>query len=297
MLFGLSADGEFRVLYPRTGTSPIVADDGYVYSVGLATDTNADQVLLRLQQDGGPSVLYAFPGGEARVWPAGGLVQAVDGHLYGMTQNGGERGHGSIYRISVDGSFRGLHEFELETQGGSPFGRLTEHSNGILYGVATCGGARNLGTVFGVTVSGGFKVLHTFEQGHPEGSLVEGEDGNLYGLMVGDRGAAVFRLSTEGVISTVRALPSRMSVAPSLAMGEDGYLYGVDRVGGGRRTGSIWRISTSGRFGVVHVFPGGSVGETPQRELIRGIDGNLYGTTVAGGLYGCGTIFRLTIRP
>lgn len=103
MLFGLSTDGEFRVLYPRTGTSPIVADDGYVYSVGLATDTNADQVLLRLQQDGGLSVLHAFPGGEARVWPAGGLVQAVDGHLYGMTQNGGERGHGSIYRISVDG--------------------------------------------------------------------------------------------------------------------------------------------------------------------------------------------------
>lgn len=47
----------------------------------------------------------------------------------------------------------------------------------------------------------------------------------------------------------------------------------------------------------MHVFPGGSMGETPQRELIRGIDGNLYGTTVAGGLYGCGTIFRLTIRP
>jgi uncharacterized repeat protein (TIGR03803 family) len=298
MLFGISMEGELRMLYPRNGTSLVEADDGHLYCVATTSRTNADQVILRLQRDGEVSLLHAFPGGDARVWPAGGLVQATDGYLYGMTLNGGEHGHGTLYKISVDGAFTDLHELEFETDGRSPFGRLIQHSNGNLYGVATHGGAMNRGTAFGVNLSGEFTVLHAFEEGRPDGSLVEAEDGNLYGLMTDDvnRAATIFRLSTDGAFTRVHSLPWQMSVGPSLALGDDGLLYGVDKSGGRRRTGSLWRISTCGNFSVVHDFTGRRGGEARYGELVRGIDGNLYGTTAAGGLHGCGTIFQLTIR-
>jgi uncharacterized repeat protein (TIGR03803 family) len=47
-------------------------------------------------------------------------------------------------------------------------------------------------------------------------------------------------------------------------------------------------------FSVLHAFSGGSAdGITPQSPLIRDSSGNLYGTTLFGGFYGLGTIYKL----
>jgi len=45
---------------------------------------------------------------------------------------------------------------------------------------------------------------------------------------------------------------------------------------------------------VLYSFTGGSDGGDPAAQLIFDTVGNLYGTTVVGGLYGCGTVFELT---
>src|ERR1700730_11991973 len=47
-------------------------------------------------------------------------------------------------------------------------------------------------------------------------------------------------------------------------------------------------------FEVIHAFDGGTDGQRPQAALIQATDGNFYGTTARGGLYGWGSIYRLT---
>ena len=46
---------------------------------------------------------------------------------------------------------------------------------------------------------------------------------------------------------------------------------------------------------VVFNFTGGNDGGEPAAQLIFDSAGNLYGTTVVGGLYGCGTVFELSL--
>src|SRR5271169_4158121 len=45
---------------------------------------------------------------------------------------------------------------------------------------------------------------------------------------------------------------------------------------------------------VVYSFTGGNDGGNPASQLIFDSAGNAYGSTVVGGLYGCGTVFELT---
>src|SRR5579863_5701374 len=55
-------------------------------------------------------------------------------------------------------------------------------------------------------------------------------------------------------------------------------------------TGAAW--GTSGK--IVYSFAGGSDGEYLDTELVRDSAGNLYGTSVQGGAFGSGTVFRVT---
>jgi uncharacterized repeat protein (TIGR03803 family) len=64
----------------------------------------------------------------------------------------------------------------------------------------------------------------------------------------------------------------------------------------------VFRITPSGKLTTLHSLAGyPKDGGSPRAELIQGTDGNLYGTTSAGGngdgcgnVYGCGTIFTIT---
>jgi len=46
---------------------------------------------------------------------------------------------------------------------------------------------------------------------------------------------------------------------------------------------------------VIYNFTGGNDGGDPAAQLIFDSAGNMYGTTVVGGLYGCGTVFELNL--
>jgi uncharacterized repeat protein (TIGR03803 family) len=76
----------------------------------------------------------------------------------------------------------------------------------------------------------------------------------------------------------------------SLAVGEDGCLYGTT-IGGAGNLGTVFRLTTNGNFTTVASFYGTN-GAAPQSALVLGNDGNLYGTT-ASDTSGNGTIFQL----
>lgn len=96
------------------------------------------------------------------------LVQGTDGHLYGTSANGGGNGVGTAYKITTGGTFTQLYSFCFQTScadGELPNAGLVMTGNGNFYGTTTC--TNNCasgpgGTIFQITPSGTYSVLHTF---------------------------------------------------------------------------------------------------------------------------------------
>src|SRR5256885_6277413 len=135
------------------------------------------------------------------VLPASALIEGRDGALYGTTLEGGEGPldndySGTIFRLNKDGTAaRVLHIFSHDDPAGGVYPRsgLIQGDDGMLYGTAQSGGARDGGTVFRLNRDGtGFQVLHAFlmEEGdgaQPAGTLVQSRGGLFYGTTL--RGA------------------------------------------------------------------------------------------------------------
>ena len=96
----------------------------------------------------------------------------------------------------------------------------------------------------------------------------------------------------------------------SLIQASDGNFYGVSAFGGASEYGYVYKVSRStGQLTHLHDFTYAD-GATPRGTLVQGADGDLYGTTEAGGAnradwcYGgqfyqkgaCGTAFKVTLR-
>jgi uncharacterized repeat protein (TIGR03803 family) len=60
-----------------------------------------------------------------------------------------------------------------------------------------------------------------------------------------------------------------------------------------RTNGTVYRISTQGRFEVLHTFVDDADGALPGGVVLDPATGDLYGTAFAGGTDNAGTVFRL----
>jgi len=149
----------------------------------------------------------------------------------------------------------------------------------------------------------------------PNGWLVQGNDGNLYGTAVAGGANAhgtVFKISTAGAFITLHSFIDTDGSGPSaLIQATDGNFYGTTSSGGGTNCsrgsnacGTVFKISPSGTLTTLYVFcskPNCTDGYFPAAALVQGRDGNLYGTTQDGGTrgqcgtFGCGTVFKITL--
>jgi uncharacterized repeat protein (TIGR03803 family) len=77
-------------------------------------------------------------------------------------------------------------------------------------------------------------------------------------------------------------------------IGAGGNLYGTTSAGGASSAGTVFKITGKGTEVVLHNFTGGADGANPQASLLMDAFGNLYGTTIAGGASGAGTVFKIT---
>jgi uncharacterized repeat protein (TIGR03803 family) len=86
-----------------------------------------------------------------------------------------------------------------------------------------------------------------------------------------------------------------------------GNFYGTTLWGGnltcnsGNGCGVVYKLTKSGNETVLHRFTGGKDGAYPSAALVSDAQGNLYGTTTAGGNtgcsnQGCGTIFKIDTK-
>jgi uncharacterized repeat protein (TIGR03803 family) len=260
--------------------------------------------------------LYSF-GGSDGDHPAAALVQSSDGNFYGTTLQGGASDRGTMFRISPSGTLTNLHSFGA-SEVTLPVAGLVRGGDGSFYGTTPSGGNRKLnfgngyGAVFRINPRGGLTILHSFsgsEGTRPLGGLAQGTDGNFYGT-TSQGGAStncydgcgtVFRISPSGDMTNLYSFSGRDGADPyaGLVLGSDGQFYGTTAAGGASTNclsgcGSVFRISASGAFTNLYSFSGGD-GAQPYAGLVRGSDGNFYGTTLQGGTSGQGTVFKLAV--
>ena len=182
-------------------------------------------------------------------------------------------------------------------------------ADGTLYGTTFLGGSLDRGTIFQVAPDGtGFTLLHSFTAGpmdgaNPEGGLLQGPDGTLYGTTsyggAADLGT-VFQLRPDGSFALLHSFTGAeagdgASPTAGLFQASDGMLYGTTYVGGSLDRGSFFQMAPDGTgFTLLHSFTGGAMdGAYPQAALLQGPDGTLYGTTTQGGTANFGTIFEM----
>lgn len=161
-----------------------------------------------------------------------------------------------------------------------------------------------MGTAFSFkTGTNTFAVLNGFANWgeRPVSDLVKASDGNLYGMAPNggsyDYGT-LFRISTSGTLTVLKNFDGSADGGypkGSLIQAKDGYLYGMTTAAASGYAGTIFKISpTSGQFSVVKSLAMNTDGGRPSGHLVQATDGNFYGITRAGGVYGYGVIFKLT---
>jgi uncharacterized repeat protein (TIGR03803 family) len=233
-----------------------------------------------------------------------GLMQASNGDLYGITNQGGANNAGTVFRITTRGKLTTLYNFCSQTNctdGGNPYGTLIQATDGNLYGTTYAGGADSGGgTVFKITPAGALTTLCTVG-GYPTGTLVQATDGNFYGTTA--QAGTVFKMTPNGTLTTLATVGGPPYAG--LVQGSDAKLYGTTYVGGannnsvcqGYGCGTIFEISLShGTLTTPYNFCEQldcTDGAFPLAGLAQATNGKFYGTTVAGGADGDGTIFSL----
>jgi uncharacterized repeat protein (TIGR03803 family) len=73
---------------------------------------------------------------------------------------------------------------------------------------------------------------------------------------------------------------------------------GTTAGGGANGFGTVFRMGDDGTLVTLVAFTGSKgtdLGDSPN-SLVPGQDGNLYGTTIAGGYHGEGTVFRFQLQ-
>ena len=233
-----------------------------------------------------------------------------------------------------------LHTFELSgpgdltpshnanSDGSRPDAPLTQGPDGAFYGTAPEGGTHGTGVIFKINPDGtGFTLLHSFgplaslfgnetnaDGGRPNGALVFGKDGTLYGATGQggpDGSGTVFKMNPNGSGFTVlhsfepkgELYHNEGGADPlGVTLGADGTLYGVAELGGDGR-GLIFKLTPDGKkFQVIHGFDdpeshdnSNKGGAIPSAVPVIGPGNILYGTTNIGGNTGYGIIYKMDI--
>ncbi len=146
---------------------------------------------------------------------------------------------------------------------------------------------------------------------YPQGPLVQGTDGNLYGTTSNggaNGGGTVFKMSPSGLLTTLYSFCAQPrcidgnSPWAGVVQATDGNFYGTTANGGIHSyacgvggCGTIFKITPGGTLTTLYSFcaqAGCTDGIFPD-ALVRATDGNFYGTTWAAGR-SAGTVFKIT---
>ncbi len=213
--------------------------------------------------------------------------------------------------VSGQAAVTTLHALAAD-EGQFPHGPLVQGRDGNLYGTTSPGSSPAI--AFRVSPAGNFSVINRFTpspglQPPTPSALMLGLDGNLYGVTTNGNvpGGVLFKMTPNGIVTELHRFGSVANDGYNIDNGilrpappvqtPDGTLYGTTTSGGLNGVGTVYKLSAAGVYGIIHHFTLSLTdGSNPSAPLVIGNDGNLYGTTTAGGppTAFSGTVFRIT---
>jgi uncharacterized repeat protein (TIGR03803 family) len=324
VIYKLNLDGtNFIKLFDFDGTttgkifsgSPLKLTQvgAYLFGTTSADLSSNNGSLYRISLDGAFTKFKEFP--EEFTRPAGQLLLASDGYLYGLAGKGGPAGVGGIYKIKSDGTeYATVYSFDKLKDGFAYGNSLIEDTDGYLYGMTYGLGSNGLGVIFKIKKDGtGFEKLLDFNGsngGTPMGALTRASNGLLYGVGNIFNGAAgdgyyglAFRIAKDGsgYQKLIDFNNESVGISPygTLVQASDGNLYGVNAYGGTTNEGVIFKMDLDGNnYGHIVDFEYGTTGPSDGygTKLIQGPDGYLYAMTSSGGAHGKGTLFKVQLN-
>ena len=338
-MFKLTPEGVLTPLYsykpPTTVSSLVYAKDGNLYGTSNNDGSCSSEAppsygcgtVFQLTPQATYTVLYTFSDTSDGFNPFN-LVQYADGNFYGLTSGsmpspglvGAGGSMGTVFEITPGGALTTLLTFSA-LNGAYP-ASLLQAANGNFYGTTSYGGtgpcqykdsyANQLvdgcGTVFEISPGGSYSVLYSFQaaaDGSGPAKLVQGADGNLYGITGGtnisNSYGTFFKITPSGAFTTVSDFQGADALPNALVSATNGNFYGTSLYGGAGTCaaapthpagcGTIFELTSAGSLMVLSSFAGTSV-ESGVISLLQGSDGNLYGTSGSGE---GSTVFEFTL--
>ena len=279
---------------------PMQASDGNIYGVAYAGGGGDFGTIYRTVPGGHTLTVHSFWVDDGYS-PEGALIEANDGHLYGVTSSGGLNGsrEGTVFRFDASRVLTTLHAFS-GADGSGPGAGLVQASDGYLYGTTSGGGQFGRGTVYRIALDGSFTVMYHFGASPDDGSrslapLMQTRDGRLCGTTYnGGRwgGGTVFCMTLAGQMTVVHGFGSQAvdgnGPTSPLIEGDDGSLYSTSNFGGSQDQGALFRLRPDGAIEVTDLWA------RPSGGLLKASDGNFYGTCFWGGQSDRGWVYQMT---
>ena len=205
-------------------------------------------------------------------------------------------------------TFTTLFSFDKSNGGQPTFPSLVQGLDGNLYGTTPVGGKKQGGTVFRISTGGMLATLHSFcapkacpDGAVPKGGVALGTDGNFYGTAEfggSTGGGTAFKMTPTGSLTTYSLVSVGSNPLGALVQSATGDFYGTTGFFGDKGGGTVFRMTLGGTLTAIYNFCAKKLcpdGRNPFAGVIQGTDGNLYGTTSAGGAGFAGTVFKLAL--
>lgn len=307
----------FKTLYSFTGQKDggvpyagLIADEtGNLYGTTSTAGAHGSGTVFKLKKNGKIVVLHSFTGGNDGGTPYAALVADSAGNFYGTTLSGGRHGDGTVFKIDIQGKETVLHSFsQAPGSGESLVAGLLRDESGNLFGAAQTGGnfavcpPLGCGTVFRLDATNKEHSIsfNGTDGATPYAGLIEDAEGNLYGTTTDREGSGqgtVFKIDKTFKMTVLYRFSGTTDGAypdASLVRDSAGNLYGTTYLGGASGWGTIFKVDKTGHETILYSFTNNPDGAFPDSALVFDHQGNLYGTTVSGGVHGGGTIFELS---
>jgi uncharacterized repeat protein (TIGR01451 family) len=278
-VFRISPSGSYKTLYSEITFGESQPPIGITTDAGLVQGSDGSLYATFASQSRGQTLLYKMDIAGNLVYltsiPGFALTRGPDGNLYGVSRGGGTHNIGAVFGVVPStGAATVIYSFTGGADGGVPDYGLTLATDGNFYGTTSAqnfvgASSPNSGTVFKVTPSGVLTTLHTFppstatdiEPVNPSSPLVQGSDGNLFGVSFAggsDPSAAgsLYSVTPGGKLTVLYSFDALAGDATSpegpIVLSNDlSAVYGVSD-GGANGMGAIYKIALSSNLSLLN---------------------------------------------
>jgi len=249
------------------------------------------------------TTLASFTGNSGNGSEVGAVVLDAAGDLFGTCGEGGASSDGTVFEIPQGSSIITTLAVFNGSNGSAPVGSLIIDPSGNLFGTCIVGGGSNDGAVFEVAQgSDAVTMLASFNGTNgkmPRTGVTLDARGDLFGTTSAGGASGdgtVFEIAQgSNAITALASFNGSNGATPygGVTLDASGDLFGTTSIGGAGNDGTVFEIPYGSQTIRTLASFNGSNGQAPDAGITFDAAGNIFGTTVGGGLYNYGTAFEI----